>query len=93
MADVLTPQMRQAIAAQVNATFADPNATSDQVLEAMIGYLTINSIQFNTASGEIAQHLQAGVQAIRAQRMVEAAGSRRYLGMPREGDDGSSNPG
>ncbi len=88
MSDALTPQMRQAIAAQVNATFADPNARSEQVLEAMIGYLTINSIQFNTASGEIAQHLQAGVQALKAQRLLEEQGGRRFLGMPKEGSDG-----
>lgn len=89
MSDVLTPQMRQAIAAQVNATFADPNARSEQVLEAMIGYLTINSIQFNTASGEIAQHLQAGAQALKAQRLMEEQGGRRFLGMPKEGTDGT----
>lgn len=89
MSDVLTPQMRQAIAAQVNATFADPNARSEQVLEAMIGYLTINSIQFNTASGEIAQHLQAGAQALKAQRLMEEQGGRRFLGMPKDGTDGA----
>ena len=87
MSDVLTPQMRQAIAAQVNATFADPNASSEAVLEAMIGYLTINSVQFNTASGEIAQHLQAGAQALRAQKLLAESGSRRFLGMPREEGD------
>lgn len=88
MSDIpLTPQMRQAIAAQVNATFADPHALPEQVLEAMVGYLTINSIHFQTASGEIAQHLQAGAQALKAQRMMEEQGSRRFLGMPREGGD------
>lgn len=91
MSDILTPQMRAAIAQQCNATFADPNATSDQVLEAMISYLTINSVAFHTASGEIAVHLQAGAQAIKAQRITEAQAKRRFLGMPKEeGGDGST---
>lgn len=90
MSDILTPQMRAAIAAQCNATFAKPDATSDEVLEAMISYLTINSVQFHTASGEIALHLQAGAQAIKAQRVMEAQAKRRFLGMPREeAGDGS----
>ena len=89
MNDAITPQMRQAIARSVNATFADPNATSEAVLEAMIGYLTINSIQFHTASGEIAQHLQAGAQALKAQRLMEEQGGRRFLGMPKDGSDGT----
>lgn len=84
MSDILTPQMRAAIAAQANATFANPSAQSDEVLEAMISYLTINSIQFHTASGEIALHLQAGAQAIKAQRITEAQAKRRFLGMPQE---------
>lgn len=89
MSDILTPQVRAAIAAQANATFANPNAQSDEVLEAMISYLTINSIQFHTASGEIALHLQAGAQAIKAQRITEAQAKRRFLGMPQEESDGS----
>ena len=84
MTDVLTPQVRAAIAASCNAVFADPKATSDQVLEAMISYLTINSVQFHTASGEIALHLQAGVEAIRAQRHHEATTTRRFLGAPQD---------
>jgi hypothetical protein len=89
MADILTPQMRNAIAAQCNAVFANPNAQSDEVLEAMISYLTINSVSFYTASGEIALHLQAGAQAIKAQRITEAQAKRRFLGMPKEEGDGS----
>jgi len=89
MADILTPQMYRAIAQQTNAVFANPEATSDEVLEAMISYLTINSITFHTASGEIALHLQAGAQAIKAQRITEAQAKRRFLGMPKEGGDGS----
>ena len=84
MSEVLTPQMRNAIAGTCNKVFADPEATSDQVLEAMIGYLTINSVAFHTASGEIGVHLQAGVDAIRAQRTTEATTTRRFLGAPQD---------
>lgn len=83
MNDILTPQMRAAIAANCNTIFADVNATSDQVLEAMISYLTMNNIQFHTASGEIALHLQNGAQAIKAQRAMAQNNVRRYLGMER----------
>lgn len=82
MSEVLTTQMRNAIAQHANATFANPEATSDQVLEAMIGYLTINNVLFHTASGEIGVHLQAAVDAIRAQRQTEATTQRRFLGQP-----------
>lgn len=87
MSEVLTGPMRAAIAQHCNSVFANPQATSDEVLEAMISYLTINSIQFHTASGEIAQHLQAGAQAIKAQRLVAKATKRNFIGMPREEND------
>ena len=93
MPDVLTPQIRAAIAQQNNKVFADPNATSDQVLDAMASHLTINSIQFHTASGEIAQHLQAGAKAIRELENARQTTGRRFLGMPREEVQGAQPTG
>lgn len=90
MADVLTPQIRAAIAQQCNKVFADPNASSDQVLEAMVNHLTINSVQFHTASGEIALHLQAGAQAIRELATIRQTTGRRFLGMPKEPQHGNT---
>ena len=80
----LTPQVRNAIAQQSNKVFADAEATSDQVLEAMIGYLTVNGVLFHTASGEIAVHLSNAVTALRAQRQNEESNTRRFLGQPKD---------
>lgn len=82
--DQLTPQIRAAIAQQCNKVFADPNATTPEVLEAMVSYLTINSIQFHTASGEISAHLQAAAKACRELDTARQTTGRRFLGMPQE---------
>lgn len=84
MSNVLTPQMRQTIAQNCNAVFADPNASTAQVLEAVINYLNINSIQFHTASGEISLHLQNAVTRLRDLDAMQQTTGRRYLGMPQE---------
>lgn len=84
MSDTLTPQIRAAIAQQCNKVFADPNATTPEVLDAMVSYLTINSIQFHTASGEISTHLQAAAKSCRELEMARQTTGRRFLGMPRE---------
>ncbi len=84
MSETLTPQIRAAIAQQCNKVFADPNATTPEVLDAMVNYLTINSIQFHTASGEISVHLQAAARACRELELARQTTGRRFLGMPRE---------
>lgn len=92
MSDTLTPQIRAAIAQQCNKVFADPNATTPEVLDAMVSYLTINSIQFHTASGEISTHLQAAAKSCRELEMARQTTGRRFLGMPREEIRGEGTP-
>ena len=92
MSDTLTPQIRAAIAQQCNKVFADPNATTPEVLDAMVSYLTINSIQFHTASGEISTHLQAAAKSCRELEMARQTTGRRFLGMPREEIHGEGTP-
>lgn len=77
----LNDEQRRALANQVHATFADPNADSAAVLEAYIGHMVLNDLLFYTASGELGLHLSRAVEALRnTQQPV-----RRFLGMPREG--------
>lgn len=92
MSDMLTPQIRAAIAQQCNKVFADPGATTDQVLDAMVSYLSINSIQFHTASGEISLHLQAAAKACRELELARQSTGRRFLGMSKEELDARSEP-
>lgn len=86
MNEELTPAVRAAVAKQCNEVFADPAATTDQVLEAMKQHLVINSVSFWTASGDITLHLQRAVDALREAK--PARGIRRFLGMPSEKKDG-----
>lgn len=92
MTDVMTPQIRAAIAQQSNKVFADPNATTAEVLDAMVSYLTINSVQFHTASGEISTHLQAAAKSCRELELARQTTGRRFLGMPREEIHGGGTP-
>lgn len=92
MSDTLTPQIRAAIAQQCNKVFADPSATTPEVLDAMVSYLTINSVQFHTASGEISAHLQAAAKSCRELELARQSTGRRFLGMPREELDARSTP-
>lgn len=78
---LLTDEERRALSNQVHATFSNPNATSADVLEAFIGYMTLNSQYFYTASGELGVHLSAAVDSLRNTQQPK----RRFLGMPQEG--------
>ena len=73
----MTPQEYAQAAAYCNGVFADPKARTDAVLEAMVTYLTINNVTFNTASGEIKDHLRKAVNAMRG---VNEAPKRRFFG-------------
>lgn len=77
----LSDDDRRALAQQVNATFADPNADSATVLEAYLGYMVLNEMMFYTASGELGVHLSAAVAALRDN---PAKTPRRFLGMPND---------
>lgn len=77
----LPADIKARIAADVYAVFADPNASSAEVLDALIGYLTMNNISFSTATGDIGVHLTAAIQALRE---MPSAPNRRFLGMPKD---------
>lgn len=81
----LPADIKMRIAADVYAVFADPKATSAEVLDALIGYLTMNNISFSTATGDIGVHLTAAIQALRE---MPSAPNRRFLGMPKNGEQG-----
>lgn len=70
---------RRALAAHVYGVFADPKASSADVLEAFIGQLALEDRIIYTASGELGVHLQSAVEALRNTTPVK----RRFLGMPR----------
>lgn len=78
----LTDEDRRALSTQVHATFANPNASSADVLEAYIGYLVLNDNLFYTATGELGVHLSAAVDSLRNTQQPR----RRFLGMPRTED-------
>ena len=74
-------ETRRELACHVHGVFANPNATSAEVLEAYIGMLALNDRIIYTASGELGVHLSAAVEALRA---VPAKPQGRFLGMPTE---------
>ncbi len=75
----LDDEQRRALAVQVMGVFANPGATSADVLEAYIGYMVLNDTLFYTASGELGLHLTRAVESLRNTQQP----TRRFLGMPR----------
>lgn len=78
----LDDESARALANQVMTTFANPNASTADVLEAYIGHMMLTNQTFYTASGELALHLTRAVEGLRAPNRVSP--KRRYLGMPKD---------
>lgn len=76
----LNDEDRRALARQVHEVFANPKASSADVVEAYIGYLALNEQMFYTASGELGVHLARAVEALRK----NSSPIRRFLGMPKD---------
>ena len=78
----LDDESARALANQVMTTFANPNASTADVLEAYIGHMMLTNQTFYTASGELELHLTRAVEGLRSPS--RAPTKRRFLGMPKD---------